>query len=97
MAKHVGMCRKLIQALQEVMPNKFAIVDECLIPHECFRSVVAKFVHQAVNESHFAVEYAIVCQQIAEIFQPFAGDASKINQFKYDLTNQLQNYFISVR
>lgn len=99
MANHIGLCGKLIEALQELMPHKFADLE--VDPRhkdkedECFRVIIAYFAEKAVLESHLALEYAIACQQISEIYDPViipSNQSHPVNQFKYHLTNHLQIY-----
>lgn len=102
MSGYTGPCCKLIEALQELMPNKF---DDLYhhghnLEHNseiCFPIIIRKLVYRAVSESELAVEYAIACHQITEIFQPFPIKSTKKNLFKSILRNELQTYFDSVR
>lgn len=102
MERHVGVCSKLIQALQELMPNKFDLLVEeghnpLDKPEKCFQIIIGKIVYVAITESNFALEYAIAYQQIAEIFQPVPGVGHENNQFKVCVINHLQTFFTSIR
>jgi hypothetical protein len=93
---HVGSCRKLIQALDQLLPEKFSKIAQ--IHHEgdrniCFESIIEELVKIAVSESHSAQEYAAVCEQISELFLTI--DSS--NPFKYLLNNHLQKWFTTSR
>ena len=100
MADYAGLCRKLIEALQELMPQQFSDLhyDHFKVenPEEWFRLIISQFAEKIVAESHhLAYEYAIVCEQISEIFEPIivTGDPVRlVNPFKYNFTNQLQLY-----
>lgn len=100
MSNHSGSCSLLIRAFEELLPTKGDSIFKD--PHvgtddECFRNVVSQLVNRATIEFQLSVEYAIICQQIAEIFDPVPGEKKTGNQFKYILTNQLQQNFVSTR
>lgn len=101
MDAHFGSCRKLIEALNELMPDKFDFDSHHSAgpdDDECFRITIANLIRQAVLESDFAKTYAIACQQIAELFEPVHGEsATEKNQFKYLVTNQCQLIFSRIR
>lgn len=91
--------RKLTQALQDLMANKFGdlhIDTHHVNNHEkSFKAIVGLAVKQAVSESHLAMEYASVFQQIAELFEPIvipSNPERPVNKFRYLLTNELQIY-----
>lgn len=54
-------------------------------------------VKKAAKESSLALEYAIVCKEISELYEPVAGSGVKINQFVYLVTNQVQTFFNLIR
>lgn len=101
MSKHFGSCRQLIRAFEELVPSKGdTIFKEPHLPGDdvaCFSRVISCLVDQATLETQLSVEYAIICQQLAEIFDPIPGEGKTVNQFKYTVTNQLQQNFVSIR
>lgn len=101
MSDHSGPCRQLIKAYEELLPsNKDKIFKDPHVPgsdDKCFRNVISSLVNQATIETQLSVEYAIICQQIAEVFDPVPGEEKTKNEFKYVLTNELQKKFTSIR
>lgn len=96
---HTGSCRRIVQALQQLWPEKF----KCFEKHDqresengCFQLTVAEIVHKALDESNLAKDYAIVCKEISELFQAVHLDAST-NTFKAALNNYMQKIFNSIR
>lgn len=96
MNEHVGSCRMLLMALQQLMPGKlisFASHKPGL-SDECFLNIIEQLIEQAVENALTAKEYAIVCKQVAEFFSPNPNDpSSKVNQFKRQVITTLQKKF----
>lgn len=86
--EHTGNCR----VLGEIMPDEFGDLFEAHRDgpeDECFRNAIKSLVMKAAAGSPSAVEYAILCNEICELFDTQAGGASNVsNPFKYLLTNQ---------
>jgi hypothetical protein len=61
------------------------------------RSLINQFVKRASTEGDFATEYAIVCHEIKEIFEPAAGAKDGKNLFLQITANQCQITLKSLR
>lgn len=89
MTSHKSLCLKLIQALDELMPNFFVFQEHDCGPNEqCFRIIIKTLVEHALAQPNMMIEYSIACTQIAEIFEPVPLLPGTPNHFKYLLTNQ---------
>lgn len=90
--EHSGNCLKLISALKELMPKQYGNVNKIHISgssDECFRTMIKNLVSDASNECHLAMSYAMVCEEISEVFDRASGDSSTVtNPFKYLVANQ---------
>lgn len=90
--EHSGNCLKLITALKELMPVQYENFNKIHISgssDECFRTIIGNLVSAASSESHLAISYAIVCEEIGELFNPAPGEAHTVtNPFKYLVANQ---------
>jgi hypothetical protein len=62
-----------------------------------FRSLINQLVKRASSEGDLTTEYAIVCHEIKEIFEPAAGTKDGKNPFLQITANQCQITLKSLR
>lgn len=100
MNQHIGSCRILLMAFQQLMPeNLLSFANHLSSDDECFRNIINQFSEQAVSgNSLTAFEYAKIFKQVAEFFEPNPADSkTKVNQFNHQLRNILQIKFTDIR
>lgn len=100
-SQHVGSCRLLFMSLKQRLSEEMcsSISKHSGTDDECFRNIIDDLAEKAINEIGFpSLEYAKICQQVAEFFDPVSDDSSKkVNKFTHQLRNAVQTKFTEMR